>query len=74
MNPIVNATSSVGPLTEPRTHTLKVSSHATADNDCETRGLEYTVELQEIAPSLVAIPNLRCANCGWLLHTELADT
>jgi len=64
MNTILSATSSVGPLARVVIHTLRVSSHALADNDCETRGLEYTLELQEIAPGLVVIPELRCANCG----------
>jgi hypothetical protein len=69
----MSATSSVGPLTQPKIHTLQVSSHGLADNDCETRGLEYTVELQEIAPGLLAIPEFTCANCGTQLKTELAS-
>lgn len=73
MNTILHATSSVGPLSQPKIHTLRVSSHGLADNDCETRGLEYTVDLQEIAPGLIAIPNLHCANCGTQLKTELAS-
>lgn len=73
MNTILHATSSVGPLTQPKIHTLRVNSHGQADNDCETRGLSYTVELQEIAPGLIAIPKLHCANCGIELVTELAD-
>jgi hypothetical protein len=71
VNTIVHATSNVGPLTQVVMRTLKVSSHAIADNDCETRGLSYTVELQEIAPGLVVIPELACSNCGMQLQAEL---
>jgi hypothetical protein len=71
MNTIVHASSSVGPLTQVVMRTLRVSSHAMADNDCETRGLEYTLELQEIAPGLVVLPDLRCSNCGVQLVKEL---
>lgn len=71
MNPILSAKSSAGSLTQIVMRTLKVSSHAMADNDCETRGLEYTVELQEIAPGLIAVPELRCSNCGMQLETRL---
>lgn len=71
MNPILSATSNLGPLTENVVRQLRVSSHGMADNDCETRGLSYTLELQEIAPGLVVIPELACSNCGTQLQSEL---
>jgi hypothetical protein len=71
MNTIVHATSNIGPLTRVVMRTLQVSSHGQADNDCETRGLSYTLELQEIAPGLVVIPELACSNCGLQLQAEL---
>lgn len=73
MNTIISATSNVGPLTHPVIRKLRVSSHGMADNDCETRGLSYTLELQEIAPGLVAIPELACSNCGTQLQSELVS-
>lgn len=71
MNPILSAKSSVGPLTQIVIRKLEVFDHTNADNDCETRGLEYDLELQEIAPGLVVIPELACSNCGVQLKTEL---
>jgi hypothetical protein len=71
MNTILTADSSVGPLSRVVIRELRVSSHGMADNDCETRGVEYTVEIQEIAPGLVVIPELACSNCGTHLATEL---
>jgi len=71
MNTILHATSNLGPLTQVVTRELRVKSHGMADNDCETRGLSYTLELQEIAPGLVAIPELACSNCDVQLESEL---
>lgn len=71
MTSILSITSSVGPLQEIVTHEVHISSHALADNDCETRGVSYTATVQEIAPGLVTLPDFRCGNCGYLLKTEL---
>lgn len=71
MNTILEATSSVGPLTEPVTHTIRIADHTGYDNDCETRGVEYTVTIQEIAPGLVVVPVFACPNCRERLSAEL---